>query len=76
MYKIVKYLLEDSAENSRTWLVHFIYLSKKYELDDPSECLKLDPPSKSEYKELVRTKICAHYERNLRELAENNSQMT
>ena len=47
-----------------------------YGLDDPLECLKFDPPSKSAYKELVRTKICAYYEQNLRDLAENNSQMT
>ena len=76
IYDIVKYLLENSSDNSRTWSAHLRFLSQKYGLDDPLECLKFDPPSKSEYKELIRTKICAHYEHNLRDLAENNSQMT
>ena len=69
-------MLENSSDNSRTWSAHLRFLSQKYGLDDPLECLKFDPPSKSEYKELIRTKICAHYEHNLRDLAENNSQMT
>ena len=76
IYQIVKYLLENSLDNSRTWAVHVRYLSQKYGLDDPLECLKFDPPSKSVYKEHVQTKICAYYENYLRELAANNSQMT
>ena len=34
IYQIVKYLLENSSENSRTWSVHIRYLSKKYGLAD------------------------------------------
>ena len=75
IYSIVKYLLQTSSDNSRTWSVHLRYLSNKYGLTDPLECLKLDPPSKSEYKEIIQTKICAFYEKSLRAKADNNSLM-
>jgi hypothetical protein len=75
IYQIVKYLLENSPENSRTWAVHLRYLSMKYGLKDPIECFKSDPSSKSQYKENILTKICAYYEKNLRTKAENNSLM-
>ena len=75
IYSVVKYLLETSEDNSRTWSVHLKYLSDKYGLMDPLDCLKQDPPPKSEYKELIRTKVCAFYENSLRVLAENNSRM-
>jgi hypothetical protein len=71
----VKYLLEHSSDTSRTWSVHLRYLSQKYGLPDPSECLKVDPPTKSQYKEDVQTKICAYFEKELRHKAENNSLM-
>jgi hypothetical protein len=47
----------------------------KYGLKDPLECLKSDPPSKSQYKENILTKMCAYYEKNLRTKAESNSLM-
>ena len=75
IYNIVKYLLENSSANSRTWSIHLKYLSQLYGLRDPVECLKLDPPSKAQYKEDVQVKICAHYEKELRTLAKNNSRM-
>ena len=75
IYAIVRYLLENSATNSRTWSIHIRNLSEKYGLEDPFECLKRDPPQKSSYKELIQTKICAFYENSLRFSAENNSKM-
>ena len=75
IYQIVRYLLQNSAENSRTWSVHLRYLSQKYGLKDPLDCLKVDAPPKSQYKENVLTKISAHYERLLREMAARNSKM-
>ena len=75
IYQIVKYLLENSSENSRTWAIHLRHLCQTYGLLDPLEYLKKDPPSKSEFKENVLTKICAHHERSLRALADNNSKM-
>ena len=74
--RLFKYLLENSSDKSRSRAVHVRYLSQKYGLDDPLECLKFDPLSKSVYKELVQTKICAYYEKYLREWAANNSLMT
>ena len=75
IYKIVKYLLEASLDNSRTWSVHLRFLSKKYGLADPLECLKVDPPSKSQYKENILTKVCAHFEKSLRTKADTNSRL-
>ena len=73
IYQIVKYLLDNSPENSRTWSLHLRHLCQKYELTDPLEWLRLDPPSKSTFKENILTKISAHHERGLRSLAKNNS---
>ena len=75
IYKIVKYLLETSSDNSRCWSIHMKFLSQKYGLPDPKNCLAQDPPSKSQYKEDVHTKICAFYEKELRAMAANNGRM-
>ena len=50
IHQIVKYLLKESSDNSRTWAMHVRHLSKMYCLEDPLLCLSRDPPSKSEYK--------------------------
>ena len=73
IYQVVKYLLSSACDNSRTWSVFLKHLSLRYELDEPSKCLLKDPPKKSEYKELILTKITAYYERKLRADAEGNS---
>ena len=75
IFQIVKYLLETSSENSRTWSTHLRNLSNQYDLADPLECLRKDLPSRSQYKEHIQTKICAFYENSLRALAARNSQM-
>ena len=75
IYTIVKYLLQSSSIKSRTWSVFVRHLSQKYGLDDPSECLRADPPSKASYKELILTKISAHYEAELRQKALTNTRM-
>ena len=75
IYEIVKYLLETSCDNSRTWSAHIKHLSRKYELEDPLVCLSKDHPSKSVYKEHILTKITAYYEKTLRLSATGNSQM-
>ena len=75
IYQIVKYLLENSSENSCTWSAHFRHISKMYGLEDPILCLQKDPPSKSQYKEQVITRITAYYENKLRVSASTNSQM-
>ena len=75
IYRIVKYLLETSQKNSRTWSMHVKNLTEKYEIEDPLSCLKRDPPEKAQYKEYIQTKICSYYEKSLRILAQNNSKM-
>ena len=75
IYQIVKYLLQTCSDNSRTWSIHVRHLCKKYGLEDPLSCLSRDPPTKSNYKEMIATKITAYYEKMLRQSAIENSQM-
>ena len=75
IHQIVKYLLQQSSENSRTWAIHVRHLSKMYCLEDPLVSLSRDPPSKSEYKQLVSSQITRFHEKELRKLAEENSRM-
>ena len=75
IYLVVKYLLSNAPENSRTWSAHIKYLSNKYKMWDPVDCLKRDPPRKSEYKEYVNTKIATYFEKHLRTAATENSCM-
>ena len=75
IYDVIKYLSKYSTENSRTWSAHLRHLCQKYEMEDPFVSLCKDPPSKSAYKQLVATKITAHYERTLRQTASTNSHM-
>ena len=75
VYSIVKYLLENSPENGRTWSNHIRSLSRKYNIEDPLQCLKRDPPKKSLYKGQIITKICKFHESSLKKLAKENSRM-
>ena len=75
IHEIVSYLLKMSTNNSRTWSIFVRQLSNKYNLTDPSDCLKRDAPNKSEFKETILTKITAFYEKELRQNALSNSSM-
>ena len=75
IYELVKHLLAVSLENSRTWSVHVRHLARLYGLPDPLCLLDQPPPAKSSWKEDVNTAITAYHERELRELAEENSKM-
>ena len=75
IYQIVKYLLTMSADTSQTWSAHLRRISTKYDMWDPLECLNRDPPTKSQYREYVLTKITAYYEKQLRQEAKTNSCM-
>ena len=75
IHQVVKYLMKNSCENSRTWSVFVKQLSEKYNLDDPIECLDKGPPSKSQYKEYILTKITAFHEKQLRVQSGSNSCM-
>ena len=72
----LKYILKNSSENSRTWIIHLKHLCEKYGLEDPISCLNRDPPPKSVFKEAVKTKVSAYYEKVLRQSAAENSLMT
>ena len=75
IYSIVKHLLENNCENSRTWSTHLRFLCSVYGLEDPLLSLQKDPPTKSQFKELINTRITAHFERELRKSASENSLM-
>ena len=75
IFSIVKYLLETSSENSRSWSIHLRHISKMYKMDDPLECLLKNPPSKATYKEYILTKIVAFHERELRTEAIDKDKM-
>ena len=75
IYEVIKYILKNSCENSRTWAIHLKHLCEKYGLEDPLSCLNRDPPSKSIFKETVKTKVTAYYEKVLQHSASQNSAM-
>ena len=75
IYSIVKYLLTNSSENSRTWAINMRHISTMYGLEDPLSCLQRDPPEKSSYKELIMTKITSFHEKELRMKASTNDLM-
>ena len=70
IFKILKYLLENSSENSRTWAINLRHISRMYGLEDPLECLMKNPPPKSIYKEHIMTKITSFHEKQLRNVFE------
>ena len=76
IHEIVNYLLKMSTENSRTWAIFVKQLCELYGLADPLQCLRIDAPRKSIYKEDVATKITAFFEKELRINAATNSSMT
>ena len=72
IYNIVKYLLQNNSDNSRTWSQRIKQLSQQYGLDDPSTCLLNEPPPKSRFEEEIINKITAYYEQLLRDQAVTN----
>ena len=76
IFKIVKFLLENSTINSRTWVIRLRQISEMYDIEDPLLCLSRPPPSQSDYKEYILTKITAFHEQELRSAAVNNSRRT
>ena len=75
VYQIVKYLLQRSNDNSRTWSINLKHLSKMYGIEDPLSCLQRDPPNKSQYKQYISDKINIFHETELRLAAAKNSKM-
>ena len=75
IHQIVKYLLQSSNNNSRTWSVNLRHICKMYGLPDPLTWILTDPPSKSQFNQDIKNKIIIYYENELRILANNNSKM-
>lgn len=75
IFKIVKYLLQNCAENSHTWCRHIRNISIIYDIEDPAKLIKQTPPSKSEFKNYVTTKITIYHEKQLRLDSMKNSKM-
>ena len=75
IHEIVKYLLSESSENSRTWSIYVRQLCQLYSIPDPLEMMNGALPSKSSFKELVKTKITVFHENELRSKASTNSKM-
>ena len=75
VHKIVKYLLNNTNNNSRTWSTHMRHISSMYSIDDPSELLCRDPPTKSTFKEYIKSKIIIFHENELRRKSLVNSKM-
>ena len=75
IHQIVRYLLTNSSENSRTWAMNMRHIAQMYQLEDPLSCLQRDAPDKSVFKETVMTKITAFHEKELRIKAQKNEYM-
>ena len=75
IYQIVKYLLEEAPENSRSWSIYLRNLCELYKLPQPLDMMSSPLMSKESFKTLIMTKITVHHENELRSLACNNSKM-
>ena len=72
IYSLIKYLLENLAENSHTWCIHLRNVSKMYGMVDPLYLLNSNPPSKESYKESVKIVITSYHEKHLRNQMKNS----
>ena len=73
IYSLVKYLIENSPNNSRTWSQHVKHLAQMYGIEDID--MKSTPPPKTKYKSSILVKITQFWETKLRKDAQNNSKM-
>ena len=75
VHQIVKYLLRNSNEHSRTWSENLKHIARMYEIEDLLVLIQQDPPLKSHFKNYIQTKITVFHEREFRLMATSNSQM-
>ena len=64
------------TESSVTWCNHIQLLCRKYSLPSPLQLLQHPPCKQEDWKCLVKTRVTAWYERDLRHKAGCNSKMT
>ena len=74
-FSILKYVLQMGDEKSLTWSVHACSLFKLYNLPDPLLLLSQAPWSKDRWKDHYTCLVRSCHEKNLREMAKNNSKM-
>ena len=76
IHKMVKYILMMSSPESTTWCNHINILAQKYHLPCLLHLMETEAPwSKTSWKVLVKTKITAFYEKELRNISLTNSKM-
>ena len=76
IFTMVKYILKMCERSSTTWSNHVQLLSEQYGLPSPLTLLQCSPPATREsWSSLVKTRVTAWHERELRKCAENNSKM-
>ena len=66
IHTMVKYLLSNSVENSRTWSNHIRQLAQQYGLVSPTTLFNSDAPGKTSFKNDVMSRIRAFHENDLR----------
>ena len=76
VHAFLKYILKVCESSSSTWSNHVQLLCHKYNLPCPLKLLELPVPwSKSDWKCLVKTKVTAYHEKEMRSSAASNSKM-
>ena len=75
IFGIINYLMNNSPENSHTWSRHIRNIARIYEIEDPVNLIEQTPPSKTQFKDYIITKITAYHEKQLRINSIKNSKM-
>ena len=75
VHSMLLYILKMCNSNSTTWANHVQLICIKYSLPPPLSLLQTPAWPKEEWNTLVKTRVTAWHERNLRSLAINNSKM-
>ena len=76
VFRIGLYILMMRKENSTTWFHHIQLLCMTYGLPEPLLLMQTSPPlNKSDWNDMVKTRVTAWHERRLRLLSAPNSKM-
>ena len=75
IFSIVSYILKMSDNKSTTWSVHVRLVCLLYGLPDPLVLLQQVPMTKSAWQTLVKTKLTAYHEHELRSRAQANHKL-
>ena len=75
IFRIVRYILTMSDSKSTTWSVHVRLVCLLYGLPDPLILLQQVPMTKSAWHTLVKTKLTAYHEQELRDRALANHKL-